>query len=53
MTSGIRWTITERQGHEIYLTEERWHHIIEPANHPEMADFEVELQQTVRLERRK
>ena len=45
MTSGIRWTITERQGHEIYLTEERWHHIIEPANHPEMADCEVELQQ--------
>ncbi len=24
-----KWTVTDRYGHSIYLTEERWHHILE------------------------
>lgn len=53
MPDGIRWTVRDRYGHEIYLTEERWLHIIDRNNHPEMADFEHSLRETVRLGRRK
>ncbi|MBX2999854.1 MAG: hypothetical protein KF893_15140 [Caldilineaceae bacterium] len=51
--SGVRWTIVDRDGHEIYLTQERWEHILEPTNHPEMEDFEEELKQTIQQSRRK
>jgi hypothetical protein len=47
ISSGVRWTIQDRDGHEIYLTQERWEHITEPTNHPEMEDFEEELKQTI------
>jgi hypothetical protein len=53
MTGGRRWTVRDRYGNDIYLTEERWAHIIEPMNHPEMADYEEELKETIRLGRRK
>ena len=53
MRDGIRWVVSERYGNTIYLTEERWHHMIEPFNHPEMIDNEEELKQTIRLGRRK
>jgi len=53
MSDGIRWTVRDRSGNEIYLTEERWRHIIDDFNHPEMADFEQLLWETVRLGRRK
>ena len=53
MTTNIRWAVIDRQGYQIYLTEERWYHIVEPANHPEMADYENELQQTLQSARRK
>ncbi|MGA7874679.1 MAG: hypothetical protein WCA08_03375 [Desulfoferrobacter sp.] len=43
----IRWTVSNHYGNEIYLTHERWNHIIEPINHPEMADFEEHLKQTI------
>jgi len=43
MSSEIRWNVTDRHGNSIYLTDERWEHIIEPVNHPEMRYFEEEL----------
>jgi hypothetical protein len=31
--SGKRWTIQDREGNPIYLTEERWRHITGARNH--------------------
>ncbi len=53
MTPGQRWTISDRFGNEIYLTDERWEHIIYPNNHPEMIGFEEELRETIRSGARK
>ncbi len=53
MIMGRRWTVHDRQGNEIYLTEERWEHIIEPINHPEMAAYEEHLKDVIRSGRRK
>lgn len=39
MTAGRRWTVRDRYGNDIYLTHERWKHIIEPINHPDMSDY--------------
>ena len=47
MTFGKRWTIRDRNGNEIYLTQERWEHITGDCNHPEMAGFEEHLQETI------
>jgi hypothetical protein len=33
---GRLWTQRDRFGNEIYLTHERWAHITEPDNHPEV-----------------
>ncbi len=49
----IRWTEKDHYGHEIYPSQERWQHIIEPINHPEMADFEEHLRVTIRQGQRK
>lgn len=38
----------DRGGREIYLTDERWEHIIDPHNHPEMAAYEEQLKETIR-----
>src|SRR5262245_19666818 len=46
-STGQRWTIHDRGGREIYLTHERWEHIIDPHNHPEMSAYEEQLQETV------
>ena len=43
-----RWTVRDRWRNEIYLTDERWEHITAAANHPEMADHESELRETIR-----
>jgi hypothetical protein len=48
-----RWTVRDRAGNEIYLSLERWAHISDPLNHPEMLDFEEELKETLRVGRRK
>jgi hypothetical protein len=48
-----RWTVRDRDNNEIYLTEERWQHIIEPINHPEMADYEAHLREVIRAGDRK
>lgn len=47
MQSGKRWTVNDKYDNRIYLTQERWEHIIEPLNHLEMADCEAELQKTI------
>jgi hypothetical protein len=38
VTNSNRWTVQDKYGNSIYLTQERWEHIIEPINHPEMED---------------
>lgn len=48
MPGGKRWTVRDRRGHPIYLSEERWQHIVEPERHPEMLEYEEELQLTLR-----
>ncbi len=48
-----RWTIQDRYGNQIYLTQERWEHIIDPTNHPEMAECETQLQTTISAGKRK
>jgi len=49
MTVPVRWTVQDRSGSSIYLTQERWEHIIESINHPEMEDYEEEeLKETVK-----
>lgn len=53
MIQGRRWIESDRYGNQIYLTEERWHHITEPTNHPEMLDCEDQLRETIRTGRRK
>jgi hypothetical protein len=54
MTAGRRWMVRDRYGHEIYLTHERWEHIVDPTtNHPEMAEYEEQLKETIRTGARK
>jgi len=53
MTAGRRWVIRDRYGNDIYLTHERWEHITEPMNHPEMSGYEEHLKETIRSSRRK
>jgi hypothetical protein len=48
MTTGRRWTVFDYGGREVYLTQERWEHIIAPYNHPEMEAYEEHLQETIR-----
>ena len=49
----IRWRVRDHYGNDIYLTRERWEHIVEPVNHPEMSDFERHLEETIRSGKRK
>lgn len=48
MRADKRWTVHDRFGNAIYLTEERWAHVIDPINHPEMRRYEEELKETIR-----
>ncbi len=50
---GKRWTVRDRSRNQIYLTEERWLHITESTNHPEMLDFEEHLKTTIKKGSRK
>jgi len=45
---GKRWTVKDRQGNSVYLTQERWEHIIDVTNHPEMEDYEEYLKTTIK-----
>jgi hypothetical protein len=47
MTAGRRWVVRDRYGNDIYLTDERWEHIVEPMNHPEMSAYEEHLKETI------
>ncbi len=49
----IRWTVADSVGNDIYLTRERWEHIIDPMNHPEMSDYEDHLKETIKKGMRK
>jgi hypothetical protein len=44
MAEPIRWIVQDRQGNGIYLTQERWEHIIDPINHSEMAGYSITAQ---------
>lgn len=46
-----RWTVTDRHGREIYLTQERWDHIL--SKHEELSGRLDEVLKTIRLGRRK
>ncbi len=43
----------DRYDHAIYLTQERWEHIVDPTNHPEMTGYEEQLKETIRSGTRK
>ena len=47
MTAGRRWKVRDGYGNDIYLTHERWEHIVDPINHPEMAAYEEQLKETI------
>ena len=53
MAAGRRWTVRDRHGNDIYLTHERWEHIAEPTNHPEMSAYEEHLKETILSGKRK
>ena len=45
-----KWFVRDRDGREIYLTEERWEHIV--ARHSELADHLDQVLATIRQGRR-
>ncbi len=51
--SGKRWIVQDRYGNAIYLTHERWAHIINGVNHPEIADYEEYVKTTIQRGRRR
>ncbi len=52
MTAARRWVTHDRYDNAIYLTDERWEHITDPGNHPEMSAYEEHLQETIQSGRR-
>jgi len=48
VNAGKHWTVRDRYGNNIYLTNEWWKHIIDPVNHPEMSNFDYHLKETIR-----
>lgn len=53
MPGGKLWTQHDRFGNEIYLTAERWAHIVDSENHPEVEPHFNLLAETIRLGRRR
>ena len=53
MPIGKLWTQRDRFGNEIYLTGERWAHIINPDNHPEVEPFFDDVAGTIKSGRRR
>jgi hypothetical protein len=53
MSNGKLWTQRDRFGNDIYLAYERWQHIIDPDNHPELDPYFNYLRETVRRGRRR
>ncbi|MEH2297409.1 hypothetical protein [Nostoc sp.] len=52
MDNAKRWSVYARYNNNIYITEERWEHIIDPENHPEIEECEDKLEETIRSGRR-
>jgi hypothetical protein len=52
MPNGKIWTQRDRHGNEIYLTYERWDHITDPENHPELEPYQEHVRETIRNGRR-
>jgi len=50
---GKIWTQRDRFGNDIYLTYERWSHIIAPDNHPQVEHYDDYLRETIRTGQRK
>jgi hypothetical protein len=53
MPDGKLWRQRDRFGNDIYLTHERWAHIIDPDNHPEVEPYFDYVRETIRLGRRR
>jgi len=53
MPDGKLWTQRDRFGNDIYLTYERWQHIIDTDNHPELEPFFDNVRETIRQGRRR
>lgn len=53
MAGGKIWTVQDRFGNHIYLTWERWQHIIDPDNHPEVAAYFDYIAMTIQRGRRR
>jgi hypothetical protein len=53
MSNGKLWTERDRFGNDIYLTRERWTHIINPDNHPEVEPFLDYVAERIQLGRRR
>ena len=53
MTAKRRWMARDRYGNDIYLTQERWDHIVQPLNHPEMLTYETHLKEAIQSGQRK
>ena len=53
MASGKIWTVRDRYGNDIYLSAERWRHVIDPDNHPEMMPYLDAVAATVQQGRRR
>ena len=53
MLDGKLWTQRDRFGNDIYLTYERWAHITDPDNHPEVEPYFDYVRETIRLGRRR
>ncbi len=53
MAADRRWMVRDRYDNDIYLTQERWEHITEAINHPEMSAYGEYLKETVQSGKRK
>ncbi|GAK56765.1 hypothetical protein U27_03729 [Candidatus Vecturithrix granuli] len=51
--TGRRWSVQDRYGNQIYLTQERWQHIIDAMNHPEIEEYERVVKQTLQTGQRR
>jgi hypothetical protein len=53
MPNGKLWTQRDRFGNIIYLTYERWQHIVDPDNHPELEPYFDYLRETIQRGQRR
>ena len=53
MSDSKMWIQRDRFGNDIYLTYERWKHITDPDNHPEIEPYFDYVRETIRLGRRR